>query len=237
MTAIPPPTPFPGTLHYAGPYKKAVLTEEQASWLASNFKRCLGTDLRAAMGVSLSTFYRICRDHGLERTGKDRARIWADCARRGNRTCRKNGYYKSLKGKRPSPQCMAAYRELLEKRKRGEAPSTWAVFREKHPRAYENRMRQRGEQRKKLIEAEKRRIVYGLPRKTRLRMIVLKPYTRSQCDHRWNALKRGYWVYEDCGEQSGERYNIYFDKDTRRSALFEANLRKDGFNVLDGAGL
>ena len=37
------------------------------------------------------------------------------------------------------------------------------------------------------------------------------PYTKRQTSHRYNALKRGYIIMEDCSEQGGERYNIYYD--------------------------
>ena len=38
----------------------------------------------------------------------------------------------------------------------------------------------------------------------------------------------------DCSEGSGERYNIYYNEDTKRSQLFERNLINDGFNVVQG---
>ena len=62
-------------------------------------------------------------------------------------------------------------------------------------------------------------------------------YTKSQRNHRYNAIKRGYWVYEDWSEAGGERYNIYYDADTERSQIFEKNLVADGFNVIDGSNL
>jgi hypothetical protein len=37
---------------------------------------------------------------------------------------------------------------------------------------------------------------------------------------------------EDCSEQSGERYNIYYDDLTDRAPIFERNLIKDGFNLM-----
>jgi hypothetical protein len=52
-----------------------------------------------------------------------------------------------------------------------------------------------------------------------------------QTSHRYNAVKRGYIVMEDCTEQGGERYNIYYDNNTQRTPLFERNLKADGFRV------
>ena len=63
-------------------------------------------------------------------------------------------------------------------------------------------------------------------------MIILCPYTRRQVAHRYNALKRGYIVMEDCTEQGGERYNIYYDDQTQRTPIFEKNLINDGFQII-----
>ena len=73
------------------------------------------------------------------------------------------------------------------------------------------------------------RIIYGLERKTRLKTVVIKPYTRSQIHHRYNALKRGYLLDEDCREGQPGRYIIYYDDETKRNAKFEANCIADGF--------
>jgi hypothetical protein len=56
-------------------------------------------------------------------------------------------------------------------------------------------------------------------------------YTKSQTSHRYNALRRGYILMTDCSEQGGERYNIYYDKDTERAEIFERNLIADGFHI------
>ena len=60
---------------------------------------------------------------------------------------------------------------------------------------------------------------------------VMGKYNRRQVSHRHNALKRGYIIMEDCSEQGGERYNIYYDNETKRSPIFERNLLKDGFQL------
>ena len=38
-------------------------------------------------------------------------------------------------------------------------------------------------------------------------------------------------IMDDCSEQGGERYNIYYDNETKRSPIFERNLLKDGFHL------
>jgi hypothetical protein len=105
------------------------------------------------------------------------------------------------------------------------------IMKRKNPRKYKAWMQRRSEQRKEAIRKEKIRLFYGLQRHTRLRMVVMCKYTRRQLSHRYNALRRGYIVMEDCSEQSGERYNIYYDDQTQRTPLFEKNLLKDGFRI------
>ena len=92
-------------------------------------------------------------------------------------------------------------------------------------------MENRSKERKETIRKEMRRVLYGMERKTRLKCIVMCKYTRRQVAHRYNALKRGYIIMDDCSEQGGERYNIYYDNETKRSPIFERNLLKDGFHL------
>lgn len=104
------------------------------------------------------------------------------------------------------------------------------VLRRKNPREYNRKMRQKSHERKELYRKEELRIRYGLQPKTRLRIVMCK-YTRRQVAHRSSALKRGYIIMEDCSEQGGERYNIYYDNDTKRTQMFEQNLINDGFRI------
>lgn len=231
------PRPFPGPLQYEGPYHKLTLTEEQVAWLRRYFPTTMGITLRRMMGVSLTTFYRILRELGIRKSDAVRARIWRAASKKGVRTCQENGYYDSLRGRKPSQQAIDAARKRWERIRNGEIPGPWAVFRQEHPKLYKQIRKQVGEKRKALIRREKFRLLSGMRQETKLRNIVLKPYTRSQVSHRSNALRRGYWFYEDYSEQGGERYNIYYDADTRRSSRFERNLIADGFNVIDGSAL
>lgn len=217
-----------------GKYGRITLTDEQAAWLRRYFPTNRGDILRDMMGVSLSAFYRLVRQLGVSKTAATRARIWRAASRKGKETCRRNGYYDSLRG-RPMPRgCAEATRERWRRVREGKELSPIARMRKEHPTLYRRMMAERGERRRKLYRMERLRLMSGMPQETRLRNVVLKRYTRSQVNHRYAALKRGYWFYDDSSERGGERWNIYYDKDTERSARFEENLRKDGFSVLDG---
>ena len=102
-------------------------------------------------------------------------------------------------------------------------------------RKYRKWMERKSQERKETIRKETRRVLYGMERKTRLKCIVMCPYTRRQTSHRYNAMKRGYIIMEDCTEQGGERYNIYYDNDTERASIFEIFLLKDGFHLKQGS--
>ena len=102
-------------------------------------------------------------------------------------------------------------------------------LKKRDPKAYEANLRLKSELRKEMIRKEKRRIIYGMERKTKLKVVVLKPYTQSQTHRRHSALQRGYLLDEDCSEGQPGRYVIYYDDETQRCAKFEANCIKDGF--------
>lgn len=72
---------------------------------------------------------------------------------------------------------------------------------------------------------------WGLPRKTRLRVAVMNPYSRNQVNRRYLAQRRGYIIADDCSEGSGNRYVIFYDENTTRSEIFERNSIKDGFRI------
>ena len=106
------------------------------------------------------------------------------------------------------------------------------IMKRTNPRKYRKWQQRKSQEYKETIRKEMRRALYGMERKTRLRCIVLCKFTKRQVCHRYNALRRGYIIMQDCSEQSGERYNIYYDDHTERTPIFERNLQKDGFNLL-----
>jgi len=147
------------------------------------------------------------------------------------KVCERNGYYDSLRGKQPSEACRAATAQMWQDIRDGKREHPARIMRRKNPRKYRQWMQRKSEERKETIRKETRRMIYGLPRQTRLKCIVMCRYTKRQVSHRYNALKRGYILMEDCSDQSGERYNIYYDEQTQRTDIFERNLLKDGFHL------
>jgi hypothetical protein len=212
--------------------KAWVLTDEQRAWLCKWFPEEENSRLMKASGMSHSTLHRFAREFGLTKSPKGIKRIKKRQAAHIKKVCERNGYYDSIRGKQPSEACRQATAQMWQDIRDGKREHPARIMKRKNPRKYRKWMERKSIERKETIRKEIRRVVYGLERKTRLKCIVMCPYTKRQTSHRYNALKRGYIVMQDCSEQGGERYNIYFDQDTERSPIFENNLLKDGFHLL-----
>ena len=227
--------PFPGTLtkqplrHNSMGY---VLTDEQRAWLCKWFPEEENSRLMKASGMSHSTLHRFAREFGLTKSPKGIKRIKKRQAAHVKRLCEKNGYYDSLRGKQPSEACRKASAQMWQEIRDGKREHPARIMKRTNPRKYRKWQQRKSQEYKETIRKEMRRALYGMERKTRLKCIVLCKFTKRQVCHRYNALRRGYIIMQDCSEQSGERYNIYYDDQTERTPIFERNLQKDGFNLL-----
>lgn len=206
-----------------------VLTDDQEAWLRRWFPEVENSRLMKASGLSHSALHRFARELGLVKSEKGLRGIKKRQAAHIKRVCERNGWYDSLRGRKLSPECRAGVAKMWADIREGRREHPFQVLKREHPRKYANLMRRKSEERKETIRKEKWRAYYGLTRQTKLRAVVLNPYTRSQTCHRHSALKRGYIIMMDCSEGSGERYNIYYDDETERAPIFERNLIADGF--------
>jgi len=221
--------PFPGTLERVK--GKYYMTDEQEEWIRKWYPELKNEKLIRLTGMTHSTLHRFARQFGLTKTEKALKRIWKQSAKKIKRKCEKNGYYDSMRGKRPSEACYKAYQEYLHSDR---YLHPLKIQKKRNPRKYREAMKRKSEERKALIRREKARVIYGLPMKTKMyRMVTIKPYTKRQTAHRHSALKRGYILMIECHEGSGERWNIYYDQDTQRAPIFERNCIKDGFKFLE----
>lgn len=208
-----------------------VLTDEQREWLCRWYPKTENARLMRASGMGHTTLHRYAHELNLTKSASGLRNIKRRQAARIKRLCERNGYYDSLRGRQPSEACRKAVSNMWQEVRDGKREHPLAALKHQNPRKYRQWCQRKSENRKEVIRKEKQRVVYGLERKTRLRFVMCK-YTHSQTCHRYNALRRGYFVMEDCSEQGGERYNIYYDDSTRRSEVFERNLIADGFRLL-----
>lgn len=225
--------PFTTKLSKAGcqHVKAWVLTDEQRAWFCKWFPEEENSRLMKASGMTHSTLHRFARELGLTKSPKGIKRIRKRQAAHIKRLCERNGYYDSMRGRQPSEACLKATAQMWQDIREGKREHPARIMKRENPRKYRKWMENRSKERKETIRKEMRRVLYGMERKTRLKCIVMCKYTRRQVSHRYNALKRGYIIMEDCSEQGGERYNIYYDNETQRSCIFEKNLLKDGFQL------
>ena len=170
-------------------------------------------------GISFSTAHRLARGLGL---GKDMRAVRRERARDARRTCERSGYYASLRGKPPSEACLEATR-----RKRAEGFNPMLALREGDPRKYRRMLEHRGEARRELFRKERLRELYGLERKTRLR--VTRTLTSGARGQKHNMIrKRNY--YADPDHPSW----VCYDGETDRSPRMEATAARHGLRVVDG---
>ena len=210
-----------------------VLNDEQKAWFQKWFPEVENDLICKKSGLTLSTMHRLVREYKLTKSEKGLAGIKKRQARAIKRKCERNGYYDSLRGRQVSDACKAGIRKRWEQVRKGEVKHP---FHNMSPKKYEAMRQRMRENRRELIRKERMRQTYSLTRETKIRL-PLNKFTRSQTCHRYNALKRGYFVMADCSEQGGERYHIYYDQDTQRSEKFEQNLLKDGFKILNGENM
>lgn len=138
-------------------YSKIILSEAEQEWMRKNFGTTKNADIADHLGISPRTVVRIARDMRLNKTSyftKTMQQNAADCAAKANRGVGNRGKENLLRyGK--------AYQ--FKKGERQKDKMSAEAFYAMH--------RHIGEQRKKTIKAEKRRVIFGLEQKTKLRVV------------------------------------------------------------------
>jgi hypothetical protein len=207
------------------PHGKIVVSEEQEAWFRKWFPEVENSRLMKASGLTHDTLHRLARARSLKKSAKGLAGIKKRQATDIKKVCEKNGYYASMRGKAPCKACRDAWEEY---RRSVRYKPAIAILRDTNPRKFKKYLKRRSEIQKENWRKETRRLVLGMSRKSKLK-VVSKPYTKSQLCRRNNCLKFGYFLSTDHSEQGGERYIIYYDDNTQRRERFEKNCIADGF--------
>lgn len=171
-------------------------------------------------GISHSTTQRFARQLGLK---KDMTRIHKEHARDIKRTCEKNGYYASLRGKSLPENALNGLRKLYE-----EGFSAISRLKEKSPAKYKRFCKNMSESHKDMWRKERLREEYGLERKTKLN-IPFHPMTRAQtCQKHVMIKKYNYFADPD------DRHAVCYDSQTRRSERSERTAIRHGLRIVEG---
>lgn len=207
------------------PHGKITLNEEQKDWMRKWFPLIENARIAASAGISETVMHRFARELRLTKSAKGLKGIRKRQAKKAKKINEENGWYDSMRGRKPTQACLDAYQEYL-KSDRYKHPM--AIMREKNPRKYKKVMQRRSDEAKDRWRKEKRRVVLGMERKYKLR-VAFRPYTRREINRRHYALLHGYFLSEDHSEQGGERYIIFYDDQTQRCEKFERNCTAEGF--------
>ena len=222
--------PFPVTVEKTNENNPTMhLNDAQCEWLCRWFPMTENKRLAKAMGISLYKLHCFARELNLTKSEAGMRAIRRRQIKAMAKTNHRNGCYDRKRGHPPSAATLEGVRQRWKEYRQGLRESTYEAIKRSDPKRYKAIMEKRSQERKETIRKEKRRIIYGMERKTNLTIVVMTPYKRSQIHHRSNALKRGYLLDVDCSEGQPGRYVIYYDDETQRSARFEANCIKDGF--------
>ena len=208
------PNPINGVKEY---YLEGELKERFCQLFPKNSNRRMMT----WFGIGFSTLQRFKREFDLE---KDMQAVRRQHAKDIKKICERNGYYASIRGKAPSEACMEAARQL---RAAGFHPIK--QLKANNPRKYKRLMQKKSEQRKELWRKERMRMVYGLERRTKLRLPL------NSLTHAASACK--YMMIRECNyfpDPDGDPRIICYDSQTRRSEKREATAIRHGFTIVEG---
>lgn len=177
-------------------------------------------ELMKLFGVSHATILRFAQKYGLQ---KNMDVIRRKQAKAAKKTCTENGYYASLRGRRPSDAAIEGTKRMF-----AEGFSPLAVYKQKHPRKYKRMIQKRTEKRNELIRRDRLRIEYGLPRLTKLHLSA-NPLSRlAHVQKSAMIKKKNYFAVPDHTDW------ICYDSKTDRSPRMEATAHKHGLYVVAG---
>ena len=197
-----------------------VLEGELRELFVKNFPIHSNRRIMQWFGLSHSTTQRFARGLGLK---KDMTRIRKELVRDIKRTCEKNGYYDSLRGRGMPENALIGLRKLYEG-----GFSAISRLKEKSSRKYKKYREKMSESHKDMWRKERLRAKYGLERKTKLN-IPFHPMTHKQssCKH-YMIKKYNYFADPD------DRHAVCYDSQTRRSERSERTAIRHGLRIVEG---
>lgn len=228
--------PFPGELtkqkvRYGsgrgGAAWKIVLTDEQVAWLIRWFPEEENPRLLKLSGMSHSTLHRYARELHLTKSAAGMKRIKKQHTRKLKRTCERNGYYDSLRGKPVSEATRQGTKRMWQEVREGKRKTPMKILQEQNPRKFRAIHRRKGQKLKELYRKERMRVRWGLAQQTSL-IVLPDGYTKNRkrmAEHRYLFRQKNYIVEHGSND-------IYYDEETNRSEAMEASAHLYGFRIL-----
>lgn len=199
--------------------KKQELTTEQVEKLKQLYPDHTNKEMAQLFGCTEWTVRRTVAEIGLSKVGKT-AEFRKRMSDKANEVFMANGRKNNWK----------LQRGLMQKlRDAGKCTHTFKSGENNLQRLGEERealrLQRIGKARRSLLEAERRRINWGLPQKTKLKICFDQRRMLRKAEWRCNLRKRGYIV-------AYASNIIYYDDNTKRSQQTEQTIAKYGFVVL-----
>lgn len=172
------------------------ITASQEAWLIKHYKHTKNAEVAAYLGISQSTMHRIVRKLGLKKTPQFMRKCQQATTAAAKESHLRNGTYPP-KGyvipNRPTFPKGVSNVERFGKRKEAE------------------RIRKSTESREKTRKSERARATFGLPQRTKLRVI---PIPRAKVYLRWYLKSRGY-ILDEIARVA------YYNENTKRGMRIE----------------
>lgn len=172
------------------------ITASQEAWLVKHYKHTKNAEVAAHLGISESTMHRIVRKLGLKKTPQFMRKCQQATTAAAKESHLRNGTYPP-KGyvipNRPTFPKGVSNVERFGKRKEAE------------------RISKSTESREKTRKSERARATFGLPQRTKLRVI---PIPRAKVYLRWYLKSRGY-ILDEIARVA------YYDENTKRGKRIE----------------
>lgn len=182
-------------------------TDSQLKWLTRHFRHTANDDILRRFGWSLSTLHRIARSLGLTKSRQYMRKTQARAATAARAANKARGW--PPKGYRIPGADANRFRPGESNRDRlGE-------------RRFRRSIARAAATRRATIAAERRRILFGLPQRTRLKL----GFSRAKVSYRYALRQRGYLI-----PRGGSDATV--TPDTRRSPLVERRAASHGIHII-----
>lgn len=179
--------------------KKIELDEKELRWLDKHFMHTINEECAAHLGISMRSVVRIARKRGLKKSRQFMRKCQRATADAAKASHLRNGTYPPKGFVIPNREATAF--------KKGETP-----LQRLGKRKNDERIRKATDSRERTRKSERARATFGLPQRTRLRVI---PVPTAKINLRWYLKSRGYMLDEKKGI-------AYYDENTKRGKRIES---------------
>lgn len=186
-----------------GKTTRIALTPEQERWLVAHFRHTTNPEIARRLGISETTMHRFARELGLTKSRQHMRKTQRNAADKAKESHLRNGTY--------PPKGYIIPRSEEFRFKAGVTPVERLGKRKER-----KRIERSAESRRRTLREERARALFGVPRKTGLR-VVREP--RGKTCQRWYLRKRGYIIDE-------ANLIAYWTDETRRATILEKRPRR-----------